>query len=203
MTYIQTCFHAWLLDLLDCFIILIIRFLVRRGFLPSILWRPPILPTLPFSNFIQHHHPHPHSSRAVKPLSTLFIIFSLWLNEWLCHICWVILLNNIMDLHMLSLVPSTAKDHVVCFMQQGVSSLRPNIWRGFLLVLDLKSYEQRNTAQTGANRMTDAYKHIWTPPVLCSQQLSVLDSMNNLLTSKLSFTVQHAKQAQQHSLRGR
>ena len=148
----------------------------------------PILSTLPFSNFVQRPHPTPSPPRFQKATP---------------HISCVILLNNIMDLHMLSLVPSTAKDHVVCFMQQGVSSLRPNIWRGFLLVLDLKSYEQRNTAQTGANRMTDAYKHIWTPPVLCSQQLSVLDSMNNLLTSKLSFTVQHAKQAQQHSLRGR
>ena len=36
--------------------------------------------------------------------------------------------------------------------------------------------------------MTNPYKYILTPPVLCSQQLSVLHSMSNLLISKTYFT---------------
>ena len=36
--------------------------------------------------------------------------------------------------------------------------------------------------------MTYPYKYILTPPVLCSYQMSVLYSMNNLLISKIYVT---------------
>ena len=52
----------------------------------------------------------------------------------------------------------------------------------------------KHTARTGANRLTHPY-NILTPPVLCSQQLSVLHWMNNSIiiinNSKIYFTEFH------------
>ena len=39
----------------------------------------------------------------------------------------------------------------------------------------------------GGNRLTHAYKYIFTSPVMCLQQLCVLHWMNNLLISKIYF----------------
>ena len=55
-------------------------------------------------------------------------------------------------------------------------------------VLISPTHKQGHTAHTGANRLTHPYKYILTPPVMCSQQLSVLHWMNNLPTS--TFTLQ-------------
>ena len=60
--------------------------------------------------------PHPITSIP----TALFIALFCWLNGWLRHIWCVILLNDIMDLHIRSLGTMYQKDHIVCFMQQGV-----------------------------------------------------------------------------------
>ena len=69
----------------------------------------PIYPTLPFSNFVKWNHHHPLPTHPTKPFPTLFVVLFLWRNGWLCHIWCVILLNDIMDLHVLSLVPSNTR----------------------------------------------------------------------------------------------
>ena len=43
------------------------------------------------------------------------------------------------------------------------------------------------TLRTGANRLTHLYKHIITPPVRCSQHLSVSHGMNNLKIYFIDF----------------
>ena len=40
------------------------------------------------------------------------------------------------------------------------------------------THTQRYTAHSGASRLTHPYKYILTPPVMCSQQLSLLQWMN-------------------------
>ena len=57
----------------------------ERGPNPPTLWRPPILPPLPFFQICSFY----------------WLVF--WLNRWLCLIWCAILLNDIIDLHMLSL----------------------------------------------------------------------------------------------------
>ena len=50
---------------------------------------------------------------------------------------------------------------------------------------------QAHTADSGVNTLTHPYKCILTPPVICSQQLSVLHGMNNSLISKIYFPQCH------------
>ena len=52
-------------------------------------------------------------------------------------------------------------------------------WLFASTLFDLISYKQRHTTHTGGNIMTYSYKYILMPPVLCSQQLSLLHLMNN------------------------
>ena len=75
----------------------------QRGPKPSFLWRPPILPTAPFSNFDQHTSPPLPFRLQLPPLTALYVVLFIWLYEWLCHIWCAILLNDIIDLHMSSL----------------------------------------------------------------------------------------------------
>ena len=65
------------------------------------------------------------------------------------------------------------------------SWLKPDTWYGFLLVLDLISQMQTHKKiHRGANKLTNSYKYMLTPPVMCSCKLPVLHQMNNLLISK-------------------
>ena len=66
-------------------------------------------------------------------------------------------------------------DHIRCFI------LRNDI-------MDI-THKQRHTLHTGANRLTHPCKYILTPPVRCSQQLSVLNWISNLLISKTSLQI--------------
>ena len=50
------------------------------------------------------------------------------------------------------------------------------------------THKQRHTAHSGANRLTYPYKYILISPFMCSQLLSVLHWINNLLISKIYFT---------------
>ena len=60
---------------------------------------------------------------------------------------------------------------------------------GFLLVLwfDITlTQKQRHTSHSRVNRLTHPYKYKLTPPVMCSQQLHVLQWMNNSFISKMN-----------------
>ena len=48
-------------------------------------------------------------------------------------------------------------------------------------------HTQRNTAPSEVSRLTHSCKYIFTPPVMCSKQLSLLQWMNNSLISKVYF----------------
>ena len=73
------------------------HFITRKAIVRNpILWRPPY-----FSNTVQ-----PISSFLLSPIATptaLSVVLFLWLNGWSCHIRCTILLNDIMDLHMMTL----------------------------------------------------------------------------------------------------
>ena len=80
----------------------------------------------------------------------------------------------------------------ICFVQQGIKLTEVwHWWDGFLLVpwFDIV---HTNKQHTRADRLTHPYKYILTPPVMCSQQLSVLHWMNNLLILKFYFTDFHS-----------
>ena len=121
--------------------------------------KTPILPTPSPPSFYKFCPPPPISSicclvsltECVKVPDLLLYLMILWICT--CR----------------ALAPRYHKDLVVCFLQQGVCLLRSNIRRVFLLVLwfDI-THIQRYTAHTGANRLTYPYKHILTPPVMCS-----------------------------------
>ena len=49
------------------------------------------------------------------------------------------------------------------------------------------THTERYTAHSGASRHTHPCKYIFTPPVMCSQQLSLLHWMHNSLISKNCF----------------
>ena len=49
------------------------------------------------------------------------------------------------------------------------------------------THTQRHMAHWGASRLTHPYKYIFTPAVMCSQQLSLLHWMDNSLISKSYF----------------
>ena len=59
-------------------------------------------------------------------------------------------------------------------------------WQDFLLVLSyLISHTDKNIEDTGTNSLTHIYKYIVASPVTYTQQLLVLQWMNNLLIQKL------------------
>ena len=93
--------------------------IIGAGFLTLLIYMETpsiLLPTLFFQIF-------PISLPRVSNYNpaALFVALFHWLNRWLCHIWCVILLNTIMDLHMLSLSTLVPKDFDVCFMKQGVT----------------------------------------------------------------------------------
>ena len=81
----------------------------QKGPTPPYFKKTPLLHYL--SPLMLSNHPFFMSPPMLIPTALATVLF-LWLNGWLHHIRCVILLNDIMDLHMLSL-------HV-CFIKQGV-----------------------------------------------------------------------------------
>ena len=101
-------------------------------------------------------------------------------NKTTPHIWCVILLNDVMDLNMLRLVTSTTRILWSVLCNKVSVYLRSNIWRSFLLVLWFAIIQtNKDTAHIGANRIAYPYKCILMTPVLRSQHLSVLHSINN------------------------
>ena len=109
--------------------------IVGRGVLtPPSLWRPPILPTCSFFKFC----PSPSHFLVISSPTpiVLSVVLFLWLSRW-SHIWWAVLLNDDMDLHMLSLGTLLPEGPWCVFYAiiKGSSLLRSDIECGFLLVL--------------------------------------------------------------------
>ena len=80
-------------------------------------------------------------SSFVHPLTThtaLIIAFFFLTEGWLWHIWCIILLNDIMDLHMLSLGTVVLKDFAVCFMQQDVKFTE--VWQIMWLFISTQNW---------------------------------------------------------------
>ena len=149
----------------------------------TILWRSLLL-TTPLSNFVQTPFPV-----ASNPTAAHSVVLFLWLNGWSRHIWFATFLNDIMDVQMLSL---RILMHVLC--NKVSTLLRSDTWCRFLLVLwfdithtNKHKHIQRHKTHLGASRPMHPCKYIFTPTVICSQQLSLLHWMNNSLISKIYF----------------
>ena len=140
------------------------RYIVGRGVLTPLFYKDPlILPTPLFSNFVPPT-PTAHS-----------IILFLWLNGWWRHIWCAILLNDIMDLHMRNLGILVPEGIGCFFMQQGVKFTE--VWHKILFFAGTLIWcytQHKHTQYTEAIRLTHPYEYIFTPPVMWSLQLSLL-----------------------------
>ena len=86
-----------------------------------------------------------------------------------------ILLNHNMGLHMLSLVIFSPDGPWCVFhatRHQVYWGLTHNV--AFYWVYITHTNTQMHTAHSGVGRLTHSYKYIFTPPVMCSQQLPLL-----------------------------
>ena len=115
-------------------------------------------PPPPFSNFAQ---PTPLPTSHFPSLSG-----DIW--------C-AILLNHNMGLHMLSLVIFSPDGPWCVFhatRHQVYWGLTHNV--AFYWVYITHTNTKTHTAHSGVGRLTHSYKYIFTPPVMCSQQLPLL-----------------------------
>ena len=109
------------------------KFTVIRGFLtpPPLFYKDPLycLPHL-FSKYCQL----PNPCKPQYPLA-LFATFFLWLNGWSRHIWCVILLNDNMNLQMLSLDTLVLQEPCGAFYPTWYLFTWSNTWPGFHLIL--------------------------------------------------------------------
>ena len=161
---------------------------------PPILWGltynaypPPF-----FSKFVHPPLQLPYHLQAPSSTPTaLFVTLFLWLNGWLCSIWCVILLNDIVDIHMLSLGTSIPEGTCCVFYatrHQSHWGLTHNAFFAVTLIwfhTHTHTHTYTHRAHSMANRLTHLYKYTLTPPVICSKKLFVLHYMNNSLISKI------------------
>ena len=134
-------------------------------------------------------HTHTHTHTSVHP--TLFVALFLWLNGWFRHIWCYFTWWHYGYIHAEPWYLSTTRTLQCVFMQHGVSLMRSsNTWHGFLLYLISHTHTQTKTqnTHTRVTRLRHPCKYILTPPVMCSQHLSVSQWINNLLVPKIYFT---------------
>ena len=127
-------------------------------------------PTHAHTHTFTHTYTHPATPNPTPSL--LSVVLFLWLNRWSRHIWCAIVLNDNIDLHMSSL---STRRTLMCVFCNNVSSLLSSDILWFLLVLwfDI-TYTQTHTTHPGVSRLSHPYKYIFTPPVMCSQQLPLL-----------------------------
>ena len=135
---------------------------------------PNLLPSPPFSNFL---HSLPQSSTSTALFVTLFFE---WMDD--CPAFDVILLNNIMDLHMLSfgtLVPE--EPCYACFLQQGITFTEVwHIMRLFASTLIwYHTHKQSHVTYTRNKILTHPMNVTLKSPVMYSQQLFTFHGINN------------------------
>ena len=127
----------------------------------SLYWLPPLPPFFFQILFVQ------------APFFNCLVSLAEWMivPHLMCY-----LLNGIMDVHISSL-STLVQEKPYCVFYATRRQVYWGLTRGFLLVLWLN----------WANRLPHPYKSILTPPVMWSQQLSVLNCMHNSLILKFYF----------------
>ena len=118
----------------------------------------------------------------LQPLPKRFLMLSYFFS-WIghCAIFDVVLLNDIMDLHMLSL--GTLVSELCCVLSNKASNLlRSDTYYAFFLISHThkNKHTQIPSTQSGANRLTHSYKYILTPPVMYLQQLSFTEHKKSI-----------------------
>ena len=103
------------------------------------------------------------------------------------HMC-AILLDDIMDVHKSSLRTLMYFYVTSCQVYWGLTYDKVlGLYSDLISHTHTHIYTQRHTAHPGASRLTHRYKYIFTPTVMCSQQLSLLHWMKKSLVSKIFF----------------
>ena len=106
----------------------------------------------------------------------LFVALFLWLNGWSRHIWCFILLNEIMDLHMLSLgiLAPQRPCSVLYATRFQITTVKHMTWFFASTLIWYHTHTRTHarththTAQTGAKRQKHPYKFIvLPPPVMC------------------------------------
>ena len=163
-------------------------YIVGRGILTSLFYEdPPVLLMPPFQLF--SNPPIPFLSPPTPIPTALSVVLYFWLNGWSYHIWCAILLNDIMNLHMLSLGTLVPEGPWCVFyvtrhqMYWGLTHNAVFCWYSDL-ISHIKGHTKTHSI---ASRLTHPYEYISTPPVMCSQQLSLLYLINNSLISTIYF----------------
>ena len=149
-------------------------YIVHWGVLnPHFMKTPPMLPSfqilyIPFP---------PNSLSPPTPTPTgLSVVLFLWINGWSSHVWCAILLNYNMDLHMsglCTLVPEGPWCVFYVTRRQVYWGLTHNVvFTGTLIWYH--THKHTHKAHSGASRLTHPYKYLFTPPVMCWQQLPLL-----------------------------
>ena len=155
------------------------NYIVDRGLLTPCFMKTLLYYLPPFFKFYPTPFPNFHLH-----CSTVVLFF--------CHIWFIILCNDIVDLHMSSLGEIVPEGSCCVFYEVRRQVYRGLTHCGFLLVLwfAITQTQTKTRNTTVANRLTHAYKYILRPPVASLQQLSVLHWMNNLLIPKVNRVAQ-------------
>ena len=162
---------------------------------PSILWRPSYCHPPPFFQILSNTPPLLPLPCHFQPSLSLFFLlpyFFGWMGDLSCFFGWMgdltyffgwmgdhaiwcaILPNDNMDLHISSLDTLVPESLDVCFMQQGTKFTE--IWHLMWLftgtLIWYHTHKNRHTPHSGTTRLTHP---IFSLPVLCSQQLPLLN----------------------------
>ena len=146
----------------------------KRGVNPVILWRAPL--TLPTPFFKIWPPPSPTFLSPPTPTALTVVVF-LWLIGWSRHTWCATLLNDSMDLYTSSLstlVPEGPWYMFYATRHQVYWGLTYNVVFYWYSNLISHTHKHKNTAHSGANRLTHTYSYIFAPLVMCSQQLPLL-----------------------------
>ena len=137
------------------------------------IWRPLLLLTPP-SSFKFCPTPSPLLPCHLQSPPQLFFLLSCFFG-WLSDHATFDVLIYLMIIWIYTcqaLLPWYQKDLDVCFMQQGVRFTE--VWHIMWFFTGTLIWYHKHTAHSGASRLTQPYKCIFTPLVICSKQLPLL-----------------------------
>ena len=148
--------------------------MTERSYPPTshILWKKRYIayPLPSFSNFVE-----PLFLLSPTPTHTaLSAVLFPWLNGWSRHIWCATLLNDVMDLHMMSSLDTLVPEGPWCVIYATRHQVYWYLTRVFSLVLWYYTNTHTHTPHITLMRLIHPYKYIFATPVLCWQQLSLL-----------------------------
>ena len=116
------------------------------------------------------------------PPTTHPVVLFLWVNGWSRHIWFYLMISWMCTCQALGpwCVSYATRRQIYWSLTHDVVFY----WYSDLMS-HTKTHIKKHTAHSGASRLTRPY--IFTPTLMCSQQLALLHWMNNLLMSKLHF----------------